>query len=953
MSRQRSHSQSPLTETRTLKKFRLLRQPLQQPNITSPFLSHHYLSHQDPTDHFTSPHSILHHQTPNVTPESYAEHPSACSVSPTVAFPCSILHHQTPNVTPESYAEHPSARSASPPVAFPYEEDEEDEDDERASYHSTNDPSVFYIDTPTTRDNLEEESMDDNSSHAMASSTDAVDILASYPSPADIFQPFDASACPSETCYGTTEDGDSTKKTMKRVGGVWNKFVIQLPTAFISAYGNEVVDSGLQYNPVVGRNFISFYMSSRQKASVHHIREASNFLQRRLCDKRGSSLSTPEGIVSGDQWVKNKKRSFVKAVTRERNDDLSRDVQAHLDNQIPRKQELQLIDSCYSKSVLRQHHYIAKSNLACGYTYSSQVGTRGSDNRTLFFSQGFIRDMEHLGQGDKVDHFIHVEGKSIAAGRVEYKAFATHRNPRMDASAHLGLNLLLRFNVMGEPFPDFLIPSDYALRPIFRSQVDYHKALPPDTMLANWNSMFSALGIVCPKVTHQPRVQTQQRMADKGVSSTNIERSIGYAPDGMNKLNMAQKQSYLNCPPVQFVAGAADGNPNDPGAFLAGWNIVVYRSEIECLVPYLYKSMDIIETAFHKCSSHRERESACLNQAFGALKAMERRVHSAVKLLASKPQDDRNHFLNEKLPIHKCWKTPILNHPFFSSVAFLAIADRVQGAQLRESMNALQEPAPLHRNWVKQEVTKVLLPKLLQTQQCTQSILFGQRALADRQDYFSKANLANNVLLARISMQLSGISQKLGIEPVQEEFSCVTPPESSATSVLMSKEATFSGIDDDDESTNHNSGTPSSIHGSSGTKRAYRLVDNKPFSTSNVTAEDYWNEWKFGVNEKPSLESLERKSTEWRSDRNKRFQRADGSFGTAIKVAWSKQKPIYSAIAYMIDKQDMSPSQAIQVVQDIFDVHNYPKSGKPDLNKCKPFLQEIVRSVRSDVSSLV
>ena len=93
--------------------------------------------------------------------------------------------------------------------------------------------------------------------------------------------------------------------------------------------------------------------------------------------------------------------------------------------------------------------------------------------------------------------------------------------------------------------------------------------------------------------------------------------------------------SYLNCPPVQFVAGAADGDPNDPGSLSAGWNVEIFRSEIETLVPYLYESMDVVGAAFYKCSTHKEREVACLNQALGSLKAMERRVHNGIKLLAS------------------------------------------------------------------------------------------------------------------------------------------------------------------------------------------------------------------------------------------------------------------------------------------------------------------------------
>jgi hypothetical protein len=121
-------------------------------------------------------------------------------------------------------------------------------------------------------------------------------------------------------------------------------------------------------------------------------------------------------------------------------------------------------------------------------------------------------------------------------------------------------------------------------------------------------------------------------------------------------------------------------------------------------------------------------------------------------------------------------------------------------------------------------------------------------------------------------------------------------------------------------------------------KHAYHLVDKKPFSTSNITALEYWNEWKCGVNSNPSLELLEIKGTEWKSDKNKHFKREDGTFGIAIKVVWSKQRPIYTAIADLMEHEQMPMSAAVQVVQSIFDEQKYKKSGEPDLNECKPFL---------------
>ena len=116
---------------------------------------------------------------------------------------------------------------------------------------------------------------------------------------------------------------------------------------------------------------------------------------------------------------------------------------------------------------------------------------------------GFISQMQYLGDGETVDNFIHNYGKTNRVGRLETKTFCNHRNPRMDTSAHLGMNALLRFIVLCEPFPDFLDPDDYTKWPIFCSARSYSAPYPPSTQNTNWNAIFDAAGINAEKVTHQ------------------------------------------------------------------------------------------------------------------------------------------------------------------------------------------------------------------------------------------------------------------------------------------------------------------------------------------------------------------------------------------------------------------------------------------------------------------
>jgi hypothetical protein len=105
-----------------------------------------------------------------------------------------------------------------------------------------------------------------------------------------------------------------------------------------------------------------------------------------------------------------------------------------------------------------------------------------------------------------------------------------HLNPRLDVSAHIGLNLLIHFEVLNEPFPDFMDPKDYANRPLYHSFMNYKMQLPPTTMHDNWKAFFDYNEGTCTKITHQPCVDLQQCIMDKGCNPSHLEHLCGYAP---------------------------------------------------------------------------------------------------------------------------------------------------------------------------------------------------------------------------------------------------------------------------------------------------------------------------------------------------------------------------------------------------------------------------------------
>jgi hypothetical protein len=111
--------------------------------------------------------------------------------------------------------------------------------------------------------------------------------------------------------------------------------------------------------------------------------------------------------------------------------------------------------------------------------------------------------MQYLDDGETVYNFIHNFGKTNRVGHLETKTFCNHPNPRMDTSAHLGMNTLLHFCVLCEPFPDFLDGHDNMTRSVFSLSHSYHSTYPPFYSEFELECHIKAPGINTKKVTHQ------------------------------------------------------------------------------------------------------------------------------------------------------------------------------------------------------------------------------------------------------------------------------------------------------------------------------------------------------------------------------------------------------------------------------------------------------------------
>jgi hypothetical protein len=434
-------------------------------------------------------------------------------------------------------------------------------------------------------------------------------------------------------------------------------------------------------------------------------------------------------------------------------------------------------------------------------------------------------------------------------------------------------------------------------------------------------------------VTHQNRGQVQQRLSDLGCPLDTIERFIGYAGMGQKQMNSSQKDSYLHTPPVQPVCGAADGDPNHPDLHKPGWDIELYPGELEPLCPWLYRELKKIEIGFSMYPDHPTRTKMCLFQARGCLLAFERRIGQGVKMLASLPLNEKNLMLAEEPAIHLHWA----NHPvclldYFQSIVFQNISNRVQKGQRQESFATSNDLSSRQKNWVSQEINKIT-PKLNASARLSQAILQGQRqsfakvarsleGLHTKTDWIighlvTNANIPTTIRKCKPDavVNVESVSQYSSPSTHGNDVP-IRPPRYVCTTTV---EAAFNPLVN-----------------SKGKKRKHcppSPVLNRPFSNSNLTAQDYWMEYKYGVNGHPSLESLElAHGSKWRSDTV--FSRVDGKKGTSLKAAWLLQRPIYFFIQYHIDS-GQSEQESLLLIQEVFDRLSYRHSGKPKLKECK------------------
>jgi hypothetical protein len=203
--------------------------------------------------------------------------------------------------------------------------------------------------------------------------------------------------------------------------------------------------------------------------------------------------------------------------------------------------------------------------------------------------------------------------------------------------------------------------------------------------------------------------------------------------------------------------------------------------------------------------------------------------------------------------LYLCWaRHPVCRHDFFKSSVFQNICRRVHKSQKEDFDQCVESFSAVQKSWVTVEMGKII-PKIHAGTRLSKSILQGQRqssleVIGSLEVLHSKMNW--------IISNLQNNGQDVSVDDSTDDEYALVP--SSARAVLPI--SSWSPVPPSFVSNNLPLICYNAKLNSKGKKRLHKPpspVLNRPFSLSNVSATDYWTEFKYGVNGGPSLESME------------------------------------------------------------------------------------------------
>jgi hypothetical protein len=210
-------------------------------------------------------------------------------------------------------------------------------------------------------------------------------------------------------------------------------------------------------------------------------------------------------------------------------------------------------------------------------------------------------------------------------------------------------------------------------------------------------------GINAKKVIHQQQQQLKQKFANARLDLMHLKRFIGYATIGQKQMNGTnQLHSYLFNSPVQAVAGATDGDPNNPSTYKSSWAIPVSESDLSTLSPWLWHAIGKVE-----------------------------------RVMAQYPD-------SHELPIYQRWSRHlVLTIPFFGFQTFLDICSQVQQSQKQAALLLDNDPSVEQKSRFGWEVKKNMIVSKL-----THNICLLQALITRHREFNEAIHQDNDIAIS-------------------------------------------------------------------------------------------------------------------------------------------------------------------------------------------------------------
>ena len=154
------------------------------------------------------------------------------------------------------------------------------------------------------------------------------------------------------------------------------------------------------------------------------------------------------------------------------------------------------------------------------------------------------------------------QGKTNQHGRMEYGAALRHRDPNACLVSAVAFWLFWRWQVEGEPFPQFTKSENwYHIKLIRQSLSDPTSPLSPQTANVWTRKLYERCGIQTSKASHAPRIASSQNADLAGVPEASIRRA--------GRWNHGDQMTgcYLTSLPRQFMRSTADFDPEWAGSY--------------------------------------------------------------------------------------------------------------------------------------------------------------------------------------------------------------------------------------------------------------------------------------------------------------------------------------------------------------------------------------------------